>query len=119
MIVGIGTDIVLIKRVVKACERERFLKKYFSADEIELIKKNNKISASNFCAKESFVKAIGTGFRNIDAKDIEILRDDLNKPYIKLNGNLKNMFDENVNIFVSISHTDEHVTSTVVIERCI
>ncbi len=116
MIVGLGTDIVLIDRVLKAIESERFLNKYYSEKEIVLINDNKKISASNFCVKESFVKALGTGFRNINAKDIEVLRDELGKPYINVLGDLKTLINDD-NVFVTISHTDEYVTSTVVIER--
>ncbi len=116
MIVGLGTDIVLIGRVVKAASNQRFIDKYYSEKEKELINKNIRYSASNFCAKESFVKALGTGFRNIDPKEIEILRNELGQPYISLIGELKTKFQD-MNIFVSISHSDEYVTSTVVIER--
>lgn len=116
MIVGLGTDIILINRVVKSCENKHFLNKYFSENEILLINKNKKISASNFCVKESFVKALGTGFRNIDAKNIEVLRDELGKPYINLLGDLKNKVNSDLKIFVTISHSDEYVTSTVIIE---
>lgn len=118
MIVGIGTDIIEIDRVIKSCENKRFLQKYFSEKEILLIEKKTSICASNFCVKESFVKALGTGFRNIDAKDIEVLRDNLGAPYINLIGNLKDLFDDSVvNIFVTISHSNKYVTSTVIIER--
>lgn len=116
MIIGIGTDIVLIKRVTDAIKNERFLQKYYSENEIKLIKNNYKIAASNFSVKESYVKALGTGFRNIDLKEIEVLRDDLGKPYINLLGLLKMKNDINTNVFVTISHSDEYVTSTVVIE---
>lgn len=118
MIIGIGTDIVEIDRVLKAAENKRFLTKYFSEKENELINQNENICASNFCAKEAFVKAYGTGFRNIEPKDIEILRNELGKPYINLIGKAKNLFNgEQVSIFLTISHSQKYVTSTVVIER--
>ncbi len=118
MIVGIGNDIVLINRVVKAIENKRFLEKCFTEKEIELISKNSRVSASNFSVKESFVKALGTGFTNVDIKDIEVLRNELGKPYINVLGKLKAHVDDNLNILVTISHSDEYVVSTVVIERC-
>lgn len=118
MIYGIGTDIVEIERVLKAAENKRFLEKYYSKNEIALIQNKKSICASNFCAKEAFVKALGTGFRKIEAKNIEILRDNLGKPYINLLSNKNEIFDgENVNIFVTISDCDKYVTSTVIIER--
>ncbi len=117
MIVGLGTDIVLIDRVVKATLNKRFIDKYYSENEKKLLNKNIRYSASNFCAKEAFVKALGTGFRNIDLKEIEILRNELGQPYINTYGDLKNKISEDMNFFVSISHSDEYVTSTVIIER--
>ena len=47
-------------------------------------KEKNKINffAKRFAAKESFSKALGTGFRNnLNFKDIEILNDKIGKPY--------------------------------------
>ncbi len=117
MIVGIGTDIVKIDRVLNAIKNEKFIDKLYSEKEKELIKIRKSISASNFCVKESFVKALGTGFRGINAKEIEVLRDDFDKPYISLLGDLKIRVGEDINIFVTISHTDEHVTSTVILEN--
>ncbi len=118
MIVGLGTDIVLIDRVIKAIKNDRFINKIYSENEIKLIKQNQNISASNFCVKESFVKALGTGFRNINPSEIEVLRNELGQPFINLCGSLKAEVDADINIFVSISHSDEYVTSTVVLERC-
>ena len=45
---------------------------------------NNKTNyfAKRFAAKEALSKALGTGFRNnLNFKDIEILNDNLGKPY--------------------------------------
>lgn len=117
MIIGIGNDIILIKRVTNAIKNPRFLKKCFSENEILMINKKNKISASNFSAKEAFVKALGTGFINTNIKDIEVLRDEFGKPYINLLGDAKSKFPDDAKIFVTISHSDEYVMSTVVIER--
>ena len=38
MITGIGVDLIKIERVKKACEKEGFLKKCFTDDEIEPVK---------------------------------------------------------------------------------
>lgn len=118
MIVGLGTDIILIDRVVEAIDNKTFLNKIFSENEILMIEENKKVSASNFCVKEAYVKALGTGFRNINPKDIEVLRDDLGKPYINIIGKLREKIENDTNILVTISHSDEYVTSTVIIERC-
>ena len=80
VIVGIGTDIVKIDRISKACENPRFLEEYFSQRERDfLCAKKNMVSsvANNFAAKEAFSKALGTGVRNFSIYEVEVLRDEL------------------------------------------
>lgn len=86
MIIGVGTDIVEIKRVEKSCENPRFLEKYYTEAERELIRQRKSRAASNFAAKEAVSKVFGTGFRGFSAKDIEVLRDELGRPYVVFHG---------------------------------
>lgn len=106
MILGLGTDIIEISRIEKATKSEHFVKRVFTPNEIEYAKtKSNKAQtyAGLFCAKESIVKALGTGFRELKFHDIEILHDDLGKPYVK-----------NFNMIISISHSNEYATATAI-----
>ena len=84
-ILGIGVDIIRNKRIKTSIKNKNFIKRIFSNNEIKTSKnKNDKTSyfAKRFAAKESFVKALGTGFRNnLNFKDIEILNDKKGKPY--------------------------------------
>lgn len=84
-ILGIGVDIIRNKRIKTSIKNKDFIKRIFSNNEIKTSKnKKEKTSyfAKRFAAKESFVKALGTGFRdNLDFKDIEILNDKMGKPY--------------------------------------
>lgn len=86
MIAGIGMDMIEISRVVKACEREAFLVKYYTEAEQRLIALDLKRAADNFAVKEAVVKMLGTGFRKIAPVEIECLRDKLGKPYVVLYG---------------------------------
>ena len=116
MIVGIGNDIIEVERVLKACERETFLKKCFTEKEIVLIQQDKKKAADNFAVKEAVSKMFGTGFRGIMPIDIECLRDELGKPYVNLYGNALEMA-ENRNlgtIHVSISNTTKYASAFVV-----
>jgi len=118
MIYGIGTDLIEVERVKKAYEKESFRKKIYTEQEQELIAENAQRAAGNFAVKEAVVKAFGTGFRNISAIDIEVLRDDLGKPYVVLHGPAKELA-ESVNILqvhVSISNTREYAVGYVVME---
>ncbi|MBR1545008.1 MAG: holo-ACP synthase [Alphaproteobacteria bacterium] len=132
MIIGIGTDIVQIPRIEKILEvhSTTFFDKYFSKEEFAKYKNidssNIKLLACKyakfFAAKESFVKALGTGFRfGINLKDIQILSDDLGKPYIKLNNTTKeyveNNFGKNLHFYLSLSDDYPTAIAFVTIEK--
>ena len=54
--------------------------------------------AKRFAAKESFVKAVGSGFRDgINFKDIEISNNKLGKPYYIINKKIKNFLKKKIN----------------------
>ena len=86
MIIGIGTDIIEIERIKKACSREAFLLRSFTMPEREFIAGRAEKAAGNFAVKEAVSKVMGTGFRGISLNEIEVLRDSLGKPYIRLYG---------------------------------
>ena len=115
MIKGIGTDITEISHIKKACSNEKFLERIYTENEInEYLKRNKNISylAGRFAAKEAVSKALGTGMRNISFKDIEILSDELGKPYVV---SLKEI--ENTVIHISISHSRDNAIAYCVIEE--
>jgi len=116
MIVGIGTDLIEIDRVVKVCEKEAFQIKYFTEHEINLCKSDTKKFADNFAVKEAVVKVFGTGFGKIAPIEIEVLRDPLGKPYVNLYGNAKEMaFSMDMSrLWVSITNTDKYVSAFAV-----
>ncbi len=119
MIFGIGCDIIEIERISKA--DERFLEKHFTEAERELFqkKKQPQTIAANFAAKEAFSKALGTGVRGFSLIDVEVLRDDMGKPYINLYGNAKELCRKAGvrEIFVSLSHSKELAMAYVVLEK--
>ena len=86
MIAGIGTDLIRIDRVIKACEKESFLKRVFTEKERQLIAGNQNRAASNFAVKEAVAKALGTGFRGFGPEDVEVLRDSLGSPFPEKRG---------------------------------
>ena len=116
MLAGIGCDLIEIKRVEKACEKEAFLSRIYTEEERR--EANGKIStlAGNFAVKEAVAKVFGTGFRTFMPEDIEVLRDELGKPYVILHGNAKELARNKKirRIEVSISNTREHVMAFAV-----
>lgn len=122
MIVGIGTDIIEIHRIKKAVERtNNFLEKLFTDKEIEYFNNRNNapnVIAGNFAAKEAVSKAIGTGFRKFGLKDIEVLRDQLGKPFVNLSKCVyETMRREDVIIHISISHSNENAIAYAIMEE--
>ena len=119
MIFGIGCDLIEIERIDKA--DKRFLEKHFTKSERELfeMKKQPQTIAANFAAKEAFSKALGTGVRGFSLIDVEVLRDDMGKPYINLYNGAKELCKKAGigEIFVSLSHSKELAMAYVVLEK--
>lgn len=95
MIIGIGTDILDIRRVEKVLERhgERFINRCFTAQEIAKAERRRAAGthiatyAKRFAAKEAVSKALGTGFSHgVFFKDINIVNNPAGKPEIILTG---------------------------------
>lgn len=122
MIVGIGNDIIEISRIQKAAERASFMDKYFTLAEKQLFKErhfNAGTIGGNFSVKEAVSKALGTGVRDFGLKDIEVLRNDLGKPYVVLyNEALKTADALEINRWhVTISHCKTTITAMVIGEK--
>lgn len=120
-ILDIGIDIVEIERVERALQRnKKFLDKLFTKEEIDYFKSKGlktETIAGNFSAKEAISKALGTGIRNFNFKDIEILRDKKGKPIVKTYNNLRKIcIDYNVlEIKVSISHSKNYAVANAIV----
>ncbi|AKL96766.1 holo-[acyl-carrier-protein] synthase AcpS [Clostridium aceticum] len=111
MIKGLGIDIIEIHRIEEAVRRNpRFLKRVFTQEEIILFEERSNhpsTIAGFFAAKEATVKALGTGIRGLAWCDIEVKKDALGKPLIKLHNNaLKVAYSKDIKeIWISISHS--------------
>ena len=125
-IIGNGVDIVRNKRIEKSLKIDGFKKRIFTKYEIINSKKTkNKINyfAKRFAAKEAFVKAIGTGFRqSINFKDIEIKNNKQGKPLINLSENIKSILKKKFNInkykiFLSLSDEKNYSIAYVIFNK--
>ena len=125
-ILGIGVDIIKNKRIKILINNKTFIKRTFGKKEVKFSKKTlNKTNyfAKRFAAKESFVKAIGSGFRDgINFKDIEISNNKLGKPYYIVNKKIKNFLKKkmnlnNFNLFLSISDEKEYSIAFTIIQK--
>tara|TARA_B100001027_G_scaffold127120_1_gene87828 strand:- start:15 stop:407 length:393 start_codon:yes stop_codon:yes gene_type:complete len=124
-ILGIGVDIVENKRLKKSIKNKSFLSRLFTLIEIKnsmMVKDKSTYYSKKFAAKESFSKALGTGFRKgLNFKDVEILNDNLGKPYFRLNNKikkivLKKLKVKNFDIFLSISDEKEYSIAFTIIQ---
>ena len=125
-IFGIGVDIIHNKRINRLIKSKTFIKHTFGTNEIikskKILNKTNYF-AKRFAAKESFVKAIGSGFRDgINFKDIEISNNKLGKPYYIINKKIKNFLKKkmnlnNFNLFLSISDEKEYSIAFTIIHK--
>jgi len=122
MIFGVGIDIVEIPRIKKAMEsNSKFLEKIFTITELEYLRSRNlraEYVAGRFAAKEAVAKALGTGFRGFDFRDIEIDRTTLGKPIVILKGKAKLIAKKEgeYNIHLSISHGQDSAVAYAILD---
>ena len=124
-ILGIGVDVIQNKRIQKLINNKIFIKRTFGKNEVKYAQKNsNKINyfAKRFAAKEAFAKSIGTGFRNnLNFKDIEILNNNIGKPYFlkskKINEIVKKRFKiKKFDLFLSISDEKDYSVAFTILQ---
>jgi len=92
MILGIGNDLIDIRRIEKSIERygERFLERIFT--EVERAKSDRRANraasyAKRFAAKEACAKALGTGLRRgVFWRDMGVVNLPGGKPTLRLTG---------------------------------
>lgn len=122
MVIGVGCDIIEIKRVAKAIEREAFVQRVFAASEAAYCRSRGQQAAASFAArfaaKEAVLKALGTGLRGGELTEIAITNDALGKPQVKLSGYHLQLAQARgvARIHISLSHSRETAIAYVVME---
>ncbi|MGE0034192.1 MAG: holo-ACP synthase [Xanthobacteraceae bacterium] len=92
MIIGIGSDLIDVRRIAKVIERhgDRFLDRIFTAAErarAERRAKSVETFAKRFAAKEACSKALGTGIRaGVWWRDMGVINLPSGRPTMKLTG---------------------------------
>lgn len=87
MVVGTGIDVIEVERIRRAADQPAFLDRIFTESECAYYRQCNsdpQTLAGTFAAKEAAAKALAAGFNGISWQDIEILRDETGKPYVRL-----------------------------------
>ena len=128
MILGIGNDIIDIRRVEKTLERfgDRFVQRIFT--EVEQAKSDRRrlraaSYAKRYAAKEACSKALGTGFRKgVFWRDLGVVNMPGGKPTMALTGGAKERLDAMVppgmtaNIHLTITDEYPHAQAIVIIQ---
>lgn len=122
-IIGIGIDIIEIARIEKAMQKgsDRFRHRTFTDREVEYCEKKRKKYqhyAARFAAKESAMKALGTGWRKgIGFSEIELIHGSSGKPELFFHGKAGEILDASggKEAFVSVSHSHNYAAAMVVL----
>jgi holo-[acyl-carrier protein] synthase len=125
MIIGIGNDMIDIRRVERTIERygERFLQRVFT--EIERRKSDGRSMraasyAKRFAAKEACAKALGTGFRQgVFWRDMGVVNLPSGRPTLQLTGGaaraLARLTPEGHEVRIDLSITDDFPTAQAIV----
>lgn len=117
MILGIGNDLIDIRRVERSLERfgDRFVQRIFT--DIEQLKSDRRANraasyAKRFAAKEACSKALGTGFRKgVFWRDLGVVNLPSGKPTMKLTGgaleHLRGMTPVGMKVQIDLTITDD------------
>ena len=116
MIVGHGIDIEALASIQNAVEkREGFAQRVLTDKEMERFsslkgRRQVEYLAGRWSAKEAFSKAMGTGIGKLSFQDLEVLNNERGAPYFS-------QAPFSGKIWLSISHTDQFVTASVILEE--
>ena len=116
----VGVDIIEIDRITQAIERwgERFLHRIYTTGELDYCRGRAPQLAARFAAKEAVMKALGTGLRGVDWRDIEVVRCRSGRPFIQLQGRAFKVAEQLAvsQVALSLSHSREYAVASVVVE---
>ena len=125
MIIGIGSDLIDIRRIERTIERygDRFIERLFT--DIEQAKsegRRNRVEsyAKRFAAKEACSKALGTGFRRgVYWRDMGVVNLPGGKPTMELTGGARRRLDEltpaGMEARIDVSITDDHPLAQAIV----
>ena len=123
VIVGVGIDLVEIARMETGLGKEHGLNEQLFTERERAFCESKAMPAQHyaarFAAKEAFLKALGTGWRDgIGFREIEVTADALGKPELQLRGAAKAQAGARSAraIHLSLSHDAAHAIAVVILE---
>jgi holo-[acyl-carrier protein] synthase len=122
MIVGIGVDVIHVRRIEHWQAMPGLLERYFHPDELAAVRlKGNAAGlslAARFAAKEAFGKALGTGLAGIVLKDIMVANRHNGRPEVELFGTALEALRQSGadRVHISLTHERDNAIAMVVLE---
>jgi holo-[acyl-carrier protein] synthase len=124
MIIGLGIDITDQKRIEESIAQfgDSFLQRILTETEIAACARYRfpvEHYAGKFAVKEAFMKAIGTGLKQVTFHEIEVLNRESGAPYLVTSGKAQQFLKalEVTQVHVSISHDAHLAVAVVVVEK--
>ncbi|MDR2685532.1 MAG: holo-ACP synthase [Rickettsiales bacterium] len=123
MILGTGVDIAVCSRFLDWTDFKKG--RIFTKKELDFAAEDNcneeKHLAKFWCAREAFVKALGTGFdKGIAFTDVSVLHDDAGKPELLVAGEARKCLlalDKDAKTFLSLADDGDYAIANVIIEK--
>jgi holo-[acyl-carrier protein] synthase len=125
MIIGIGSDLIDIRRIARTLERfgERFERRVFTEAERARARRRGDAAATfakRFAAKEACSKALGTGFRRgVFWRDMGVVNLPSGQPTMRLEGGAKARLDAltppGMRAHIHVTVTDEFPMAEAVV----
>ena len=125
MIIGLGSDLIDIRRMEKTLERfgQRFIDRVFT--DVEQMKSERRAErvasyAKRFAAKEACAKALGTGLKHgVFWRDMGVVNLPTGQPTMKLTGGAAKRLDEitpkGTEAQIALTITDEYPVAQAVV----
>jgi len=112
-VIGIGTDILEIKRIDEVLSRlgDRFVRRILTEQEQAEYRDSGqpaRLLAKRFAAKEAIAKALGTGIgRGVSWQDMQVEHNDSGAPLVRLSGGALEVVQRRGGSRVELSLADE------------
>lgn len=122
MILGIGVDVVHIRRIERWLTVPGLPERFFHPEELASALSRGASAAlslaARFAAKEALGKAMGTGLRGIRLADIRVINNRDGRPEIELYGTALARLAESggAKIHLSLTHESDNAIAMVVLE---
>ncbi|HSV56523.1 MAG TPA: holo-ACP synthase [Magnetospirillaceae bacterium] len=122
MILGIGVDVVHVRRIDHWLTVPGLPERFFHPEELCAARRRGSTLslslAARFAAKEAFGKALGTGLAGIRLRDIKVENTPHGRPDIVLSGTAQERFRAagGGRVLLSLTHERDNAIAMVVIE---